>query len=902
MRLSQDTGGRSELLLAIHPAFVDALPAADSGSSLQDNNCITLLRHEISMMAIIFDSGIAEQDLSEEEFALCTDSLDSILSQFENLVDEAILSEVTDGGKDSHELQADFPRLFALRDRTLRGDLHSASRYISFGKRPTQRNTTMIANSFNQTLSKVLTRPSGKLGAPVFQESEEKGEPDIAAIRKVEQLSSDLEELFEQLKSTICSKSPKTHNVHVRLSELTDNEVEMMISICGNQRLWQQVNFGMGHAHNDEIQERYVKEICSELTRSYRIRKILSMDFNGKGLSRSSTTKARSKGQTMLPTRSLREVLQKEEELRRERLSHYRTIKKTDKRRLGMLLSSSLIHYYGSPLLRSPWSASTIYIRQHKDLSSGQRAVPEAYLSCDFDSEPEELDVAGDAVPGDPFVLALAALLIELELEKEVAILDEDIDDVTGERSLYMAVTRLHGDLDQYLEAMDPFPDIIDSCLQICTDLYDIDSKDYHRSLRFEILTKVVCPLSQRDRVLSKSWKSIRASSTAISEDVPPYRSPSIMDSSPMKSTYELPVRRHNISRDEGVAMQPLLQPPHSSVEMTEPTFLSSRGSISNSAHWIKEFDRINRSLESLRAASQSVRNIRVAVLDTGCDLDAPCIAGMPGAIARLAHHWHDFQDSSPEPIDEDLHQHGTALTAVLLRVALHADVFVGRVAKHEKGLFQSTQNISRAIHHAATEWKADIITMSFGFPFKVREIENAIVDANRGRRDAGESEVVFFAAANNDGANSEELFPASHETVISVRGTDHTGAFINKFSPKPRPQKAGGLLYGTLGQNVPYDIGDAGVQASGCSVATPIMASIVATIMQYVKYTGSLGEETGARLQTREGVVQLLEHISEREDSGNRRYVAPWMFFRWNDTERVAAIVYALSKLERHM
>lgn len=191
---------------------------------------------------------------------------------------------------------------------------------------------------------------------------------------------------------------------------------------------------------------------------------------------------------------------------------------------------------------------------------------------------------------------------------------------------------------------------------------------------------------------------------------------------------------------------------------------------------------------------------------------------------------------------------------------------------------------------------------MSFGFPFIVDEIEYAVTDVNRGRRKDGKSEVVFFAAANNDGFNSEEMFPASLETVISVRGTDHTGAFINKFNPIPRPQKARGLLYGTLGQNVPYDIGDNSAQMSGCSVATPILAGIVATIVQYTNYTVGMDAETRTRLLTKDGILQVLEHISVGDDFGRRRYVAPWLFFKGKEEERLATIRHALSKLERHI
>lgn len=191
---------------------------------------------------------------------------------------------------------------------------------------------------------------------------------------------------------------------------------------------------------------------------------------------------------------------------------------------------------------------------------------------------------------------------------------------------------------------------------------------------------------------------------------------------------------------------------------------------------------------------------------------------------------------------------------------------------------------------------------MSFGFPLIVREIEKAVAEVNSKRRDNNESEIVFFAAANNDGSNSKELFPASLETVISVRGTDHTGAFINKFSPNPWPQKERSIQYGTLGQHVPYDIGNPLNHMSGCSVATPILAGIAATIIQHVNSIGGADARTSMRLRTKEGVLQVLKHISEKEVSGHRRYVAPWAFFGWSEEERRATIVHALAELERHV
>ena len=190
---------------------------------------------------------------------------------------------------------------------------------------------------------------------------------------------------------------------------------------------------------------------------------------------------------------------------------------------------------------------------------------------------------------------------------------------------------------------------------------------------------------------------------------------------------------------------------------------------------------------------------------------------------------------------------------------------------------------------------------MSFGFSGIVSEIENAVIDMNRIRRENNMGEVLFFAAANNEGANYKELFPASLETVISVRGTDHVGSFVKKYNPPPWSQKGGAFLFGTLGQDVPYDFGDTTACKSGCSVATPILAGIAALIIQYANYITGRDLTMMTKLRSKEGISQVLYYTSEG-DSDRCRYVRPWEFFERKDEERIATIRHALATIEHRL
>lgn len=194
-------------------------------------------------------------------------------------------------------------------------------------------------------------------------------------------------------------------------------------------------------------------------------------------------------------------------------------------------------------------------------------------------------------------------------------------------------------------------------------------------------------------------------------------------------------------------------------------------------------------------------------------------------------------------------------------------------------------------------------MSMSFGFASKVDAIDDAIANAIHERKKQ-KRDIVFFAAANNDGRNSKELFPASMKTVLSVRGTDHMGAFVQNFNPEPWSEKKGSVLYGTLGQEVSYDIGNQKLHMSGCSLSTPIMAGIVATIIHYVDRVAGenpLTASLGRGLRTREGILQVLSLITD-DGFDSRRYVAPWKFFERSAHERIALVTHALAELQRRI
>ena len=152
---------------------------------------------------------------------------------------------------------------------------------------------------------------------------------------------------------------------------------------------------------------------------------------------------------------------------------------------------------------------------------------------------------------------------------------------------------------------------------------------------------------------------------------------------------------------------------------------------------------------------------VRVAVVDTGLDLNHPLFAG------RLAYPFYDFVDNDGTPNDEldgVATGHGTFVAGLIAITAPQAGIMPIRAFSND-GLGTSF-NIAKAIRFA-TDSGVQIINMSFGLLSQEYLIRNAIDYA-------AQNNVVLVAAAGNDN-DSKIHFPALRSTVIAVTSTDDT-------------------------------------------------------------------------------------------------------------------------------
>ncbi|KAK6603922.1 extracellular alkaline serine protease [Botrytis cinerea] len=287
---------------------------------------------------------------------------------------------------------------------------------------------------------------------------------------------------------------------------------------------------------------------------------------------------------------------------------------------------------------------------------------------------------------------------------------------------------------------------------------------------------------------------------------------------------------------------------------------------------WLSRMQHLNEELVSRNPPMEpnnSPAPVRIAVLDTGYD-DRAIFTFQQDNQHRLKG-WKDWVDQSDQP--KDFHGHGTHLVSLVMKIAPKAHLYIARVAKSPSDLLTSSENVAKAISWSSIEWEADIILMSFGYKEEQQCISGAIRKALQEREDS----ILLFAAASNSGANEKEMFPARHDSVISIRGTnsdDVPSAWLSDHDDE--------------------------VYKSGTSIAAAVAAGIAGTLLSYIdgKSKESTFQDVNKKLRTRHGMQAVFRALAKPTQKERCLYLAPWRLMGQSDEVRWAILVAALSDI----
>lgn len=223
---------------------------------------------------------------------------------------------------------------------------------------------------------------------------------------------------------------------------------------------------------------------------------------------------------------------------------------------------------------------------------------------------------------------------------------------------------------------------------------------------------------------------------------------------------------------------------------------------------------------------AKQVRQVKVAVVDTGADYNHPALKGKIDTVDG-----YNFVNNTTNAMDDN--GHGTHLSGIittntpinsksnttgLLGIDGNLDVQIIPVKVLDSSGSGDSDIIAKGIKWAADK-DADIINLSLGMKGSIPEIDSAIQYAT----DKGSLVVV---AAGNDDADCTDYSPASNSNVYTVSALNmyNRKAYYSNYGSKVEASAPGDDILSTV-PNGKYEF------MSGTSMATPIVSAVAAMI-----------------------------------------------------------------------